>query len=336
MDLQLQGNLSTIIYDYPLDIAQQIIADLASEILALQTAYNICLSFDPFSVLQADIIQAGVDLTNLQSTVSNSTGDRACVDPILAQIETDMELQSNLSTSINDYSFEIASQIVADLQNEIIVLQIAANACLAYDPYAPMLPNITQAGVDLNNLLNAIANSTADTSCTDPILAQINIDLELQSQLPSNIYNYSADVASQIISDLQADIIALQTALNACIAFDFYSQFLPNITQAGIDLNNLQQAIANSTVDPTCTGPISDQLASDLLLQAGLSTAIFDYPPDIAQQIVTDLQNEILALQAAFEACKVIDFTQDFLANITQAGIDLNNLQVIKQITNIN
>ncbi|KAG5666377.1 hypothetical protein PVAND_014407 [Polypedilum vanderplanki] len=280
MDLQLQRNLSTIIYDYPLEIAQQIISDLQAEIFALQTAYNICLTLDPFSILQASVIQAGISLTNLQSAVSNSTADRACVYPILAQIEIDLELQGNLSISINDYSFDIASQMVADLQNEIIVLQIAANACLAFDPYAPMLPNITQAGVDLSKLQNIIANCSTDASCTGPILAQINIDLQIQSQLPSTIYNYSAE-----------------------------------------------QIIANSSADPTCTEPISDQLALDSQLQGNLSTIIYDYPPDIAQQIISDLQVEILALQAAFNACQITDFTQDLLTNITQIGIDLTNLQ---------
>jgi len=328
------ATLEVDIFNYTYDIAAAIIADIQESIAQLQASYDACLTFDNRTLLQPEITADSASLNAFANVLMTSTANPYCLEPIQQNLSSLLTLSMAIESGLFNSSYAAALTLMINFDASFAQLQAAYNACLLFDNRTLLVPTVNIIVNSLTDLAAAAANSTADPICLGPLQANLTTLSMISASLPTDIFNFTYEIGQTIINDLQTSLAQAQAALLACETFDSRNLLMPNVTSDLAALNALSSLIMNSTADPTCLGPIQQNLSIVLNASQLLPTMIFNYTYEIGLSMIASLESSIVELEAAYNACLNFDNRTLLIPTITTAVADINNILALIPTSN--
>ncbi|XP_070504709.1 pneumococcal serine-rich repeat protein-like [Chironomus tepperi] len=305
--LSMTANLQIDIFNYSYDIATAILNDFQLSLALEQANYIDCLAFDNRTLLQPNVTATLNDLTTLSNTIMASTADPYCLTAIQQNVSMMLSGAVVFSSELFNNSYELDLNVLLSLQSAIIDIQTAYNACLLFDNRTLLVPTVAALQANLTVLANIAANSTADQYCLGPLNYNLTMLVSMASNLQVDIFNYSYEIASWIITDFEAALAMEQANYAACLLFDNRTLLETELTGDLANLTAFYNLVMSSTADPYCLTAIQQNLTILNNFAHALQSGLYNYSYSTDAAILAEVDATFAQLQIAYIACLNFD-----------------------------
>ncbi|KAL7012530.1 hypothetical protein ACKWTF_014906 [Chironomus riparius] len=321
--------LEVDIFNYTYDIAASIIADLQDSIAMEQAAYEACLTFDNRTLLQPEIRADSASLNAFANILMSSTADPYCLTPIQQNMSSLMTLAMAIESGLFNSSYSAALNLMINFDVEFANLQAAYNACLTFDNRTLLVPTIATCIADINNILALIPTSNGSLACMTELQQNLTLLLNMSTSLQVDIFNYTYEIGSAILLDLQLSISNAQAKFTTCQIYDPRTEFFAFSSAATANLSAIAANIVNISSTATCLAAVQQAMALLNNASASFHDSILVVTYNTSQANAASLAQAILDLQAAEAACRNFDNRTVFMGSNLVLASNVSDLMNI-------